>query len=365
MAFNFGAAALGFSRVLEDTKDRNLKKKLASQSFENDMKKILIKSKLDEGTKQASERRELKSLRGQVSQYFSDPEIISQLANTNDVNKLKNIIDMAKYSIKNDTKPDDMVQLLSSGGSDASNFTTQDLNVAKKLFQDEDSVSPTDKKIFDGYTPPSTSGYILKPFPKSTKEKYSGPLQLITNLTDRNVQLDPNSKEFKLNNQRIAKATPLLKKEVEEKGTTPAKLGRIFDNALKLSMPDSIKVGIDDRLTLSYEGNEQKVNMGYIKTLNNFLDSFIDIPKVKDDGFNMAYLKSLAKEADSKYENTVRLILQDRNANSILPMTNEAMLESNARTKSKGEPNVYRIADDIIIWDGNKILKNPLSLFTQ
>ena len=47
---NFGAIALGASRVFEDAKDRNLKKQLVEKKFQDNIKLMLKRTELDDAT---------------------------------------------------------------------------------------------------------------------------------------------------------------------------------------------------------------------------------------------------------------------------------------------------------------------------
>jgi hypothetical protein len=387
MAFNFGAAALGFSRVLEDTKDRNLKKKLVEKKFQDDIKKIMLKSELDKGTQEASERREMREQSKLLLQYL-DPDVAKNIIGTGSLAAIKNAVEVAEKARANGERPTDIIKLYNPGGIDTSGITEGNIKQASRAYlseklEDENLASSTERKMYAGYEPDRV-GY----FPSNKKEKkqftnFAGPIiniieQQQAYITDGGSTGDEKYKNLESQKQEFIKNSNALKTKKDEPfKLDPLKLERLYVGSIRLELGKNAKIDdIGQTISVSLEGNRPSIASKYIAAFESFKESYL--PMVTDDATKevspsfKAFINSKVSAVNREMQETLTIAtIPDKDtfkdSEEIDPITKTTVKVSGfdkAIEALKKDPavRVIQVNGNRLLWNGTSFVKKATGI---
>ena len=309
MAFNFGAAALGASEVLEKAKDRNLKKKLVEKKFQDDIKLMLKRTELDDATyntrlKQKKEEERKENI-ANLSLFYT-PEQVKGIIEQN-VEKVA--LSSAQAMKETGLEPKDYLEIVESNpltaGLSEKDFETMDrvaTNESKNNLDRNLTASPTEMKMFAGASEltdeqkaPSSSRVSLKPYRDTSKiNTFEG---TINDLIRQKFNLNPEDKDYStrvkdidsriemiqgnINRIAISKRTSNNKKEISK-----LNFQNVYKNLLTSNpyLSKSYTLGMGDEIRKITEGKASDLVQGF---------------SMMSKRFNKIYLREGSYYADS------------------------------------------------------------------
>tara|TARA_R110002012_G_scaffold56779_1_gene145923 strand:+ start:1177 stop:2343 length:1167 start_codon:yes stop_codon:yes gene_type:complete len=387
MAFNFGAAALGFSRVLEDTKDRNLKKKLASQSFENDIKKIMLKSELDKGTQKASQRREMREQSKLLLQYL-DPDVAKNIIGTGSLAAIKNAVEVAEKARANKDNPNDIIKMYNPGGIDTSGITEGNIKQASRVylsekFDDENLVSPTERKMYGGYEPDRVGYFPSDKEKKKQFTNFAGPIiniieQQQAYITDGGSTGDEKYKNLESQKQEFIKNANALKDKKDKPFKfNPLQLERMYVGSIRLELGENAKVdNVGQTIEVSLEGNRPTIASKYIAAFESFKKSYLPmvtdaVTKEVSPSFK-AFINNKVSAVNREMQETLTIAtIKDKDtfkdSEEIDPITKTTVKVSGfdkAIEALKKDPaaRVIQVNGNRVLWNGTSFVKKATGI---
>ncbi len=373
MAFNFGAAALGFSRVLEDTKDRNLKKKLVEKKFQDDIKKIMLKSELDKGTQEASERREMREQSKLLLQYL-DPDVAKNIIGTGSLAAIKNAVEVAEKARANGERPTDIIKLYNPGGIDTSGITEGNIKQASRAYlseklEDENLASPTERKMYAGYEPDRV-GY----FPSNKKEKkpatnFATPIIAIVTkqqeyLNEGGSTEDETYKKLERQKQQFVDTAKDLKKTNPSgfKGFTPSSLSSLYSKELSIGLGENARIdNVGNLIKVSVEGNRPAIAVKYLGLFNSFKNNFkslaTDSTTQSVDDIYKSFIAAQADKVNRDIQETINTAIIPTDAKGVNKRSFDTIEDAETFLANVLVPTVVLVNGNRLLWSGEDFIK--------
>lgn len=384
---NFGAIAGGISSVLEDNKKLKLKEKLASQDFENEIKKIMLKSKLDKGTKQASERREMREQSKLLLQYL-DPDVAKNIIGTGSLVAIKNAVEVAEKARANKDNPNDIIKMYNPRGIDTSGITEGNIKQASRVYlseklEDENLVSPTERKMYAGYEPDRVGYFPSDKEKKKQFTNFAGPIidiisQQQSYITDGGSTGDEKYQNLESQKQEfINNANALKAKKDEPFKLDPLKLERLYVGSIRLELGKNAKIDdVGQTISVSLEGNRPSIASKYIAAFESFKKSYLpmvtdDATKEVDTSFK-AFINSKVSAVNREMQETLTIAtITDKDtfkdSEEIDPITKTTVKVSGfdkAIEALKKDPaaRVIQVNGNRVLWNGTSFVKKATGI---
>jgi len=371
MAFNFGAAALGASEVLEKAKDRNLKKQLVEKKFQDDIKLMLKRTELDDATyntrlKQKKEEERKENI-ANLSLFYT-PEQVKGIIEQN-VEKVA--LSSAQAMKETGLDPKDYLEIVESNpltaGLSEKDFETMErvaINESKNNLDRNLTASPTEMKMFAGASEltdeqkaPSSSRVSLKPYRDTSKiNTFEG---TINDLIRQKFSLNPEDKDYStrvkdidsriemiqgnINRIAISKRTNNNKKDI-----TKLNFQNVYKNLLTSNpyLSKSYTLGMGDEIKKITEGKAADLVQGF---------------SMISKRFNRIYLREGSYYADSPIAKSmgekIELTALDYKRRYIADVKNKAASGGNTGTTS-GAGSINKVAGAKFFQDKKAIVFN-------
>ena len=300
MAFNFGAAALGASKVFEAAKDRNLKKQLVEKKFQDDIKLMLKRTELDDATyntrlKQKKEEERKENI-ANLSLFYT-PEQVKGIIEQN-VEKVA--LSSAQAMKETGLDPKDYLEIVESNpltaGLSEKDFETMErvaTNESKNNLDRNLTASPTEMKMFAGASEltdeqkaPSSSRVSLKPYRDTSKiNTFEG---TINDLIREKFNLNPEDKDYSTRVKNIDSRIEMIQGNINriaiskrtnnnKKDITKLNFQNVYKNLLTSNpyLSKSYTLGMGDEIKKITEGKAADLVQGFSMISKRFNKMFL------------------------------------------------------------------------------------------
>ena len=306
MGLNFGAIAQGISNVLEEDKKLKAAEKRLERQFENDVKKISMRTALDRETEALRKRREKREKEKNLALIYK-PDLAAFLIKNDMVDSALSFADNAQ---KARVDPNDYIETVTetSGGWEEKDFAAAERAIRNyddvdtpesKMYAGFDDLNQTQKKSLEEDVTTITSAR-LKPLPADVKTNST--TAYVNSLLEEQAKYKPGSAMYKEIQGKITRALNVAQDIAVKTDTTAPKSlttklnvesatkNMILGNPL---LSKNIEPGMEDSFKFAKEGNLLQYTIGMFEVGVSFYNNYGKNSAYKDDPAVKAKLGSL------------------------------------------------------------------------